>query len=176
MNTLISAVINEHFINQYIFFILINILFFCCAYFLLKVLQKISFLLIKFYFESRNPQVLKSIQQKQLISRSCWFLILFVVAKLDDILYIPSLEFTRKYIAFIDHAFHMLMVAVMAIIICELLNVLRDYRYKIKHEVNNHIYGYIPILKFIVWLFAVMGYLSIIFSQSIETKVHFIIS
>ena len=134
MSDLINDLLSQHVINKYIFFLLLNCLFFCCAYFLLKILQQLCYLIVNFYFAKRHPQVLKSIEDKHLISRGCWFVILFIVAELDDILYVPSLGFTRKYISIIDHILHLFMIAVVAITICEILNILSDYRYVVKSQ------------------------------------------
>lgn len=166
MINLTQYTLNYQLINKYIIFGILNVLVFYCAYFLLRILQKICFIVLKYYFLRRNPIILNSVKKKHLISRVCWFVFLLAIIELDDLLCVPNLGFTKQYVLFIDHMAYFLMAPVSAITISALLNVIQDY-YKSSHQQNNQLYGYIPIFKFAAWLFSALVYMSIVFSQSI---------
>lgn len=158
--------VNYQLINKYIIFGVLNVLVFYCSYFLLTILQKVFFVMLKYYFLRNNPGILNSIKKKHLISRICWFIFLLVLIELDDLFCVPNLGFTKQYVVFIDHVAYFLMAPVSAITISSLLNVIQDH-YKTSQQQNQQFYGYIPIFKFGAWLFCALIYVSIVFSQSI---------
>jgi miniconductance mechanosensitive channel len=121
---------------------------------------------LKYYVLRRTPTILDSIKKKHVISRACCFVVLSIIIEFDDWLCVPNFGFTKRYVLFIDHLAYFFMIPVIAMTISALLSALQDY-YKNINQQNNQIYGYIPIFKFAAWLFSVLLYVSVIFSQSI---------